>query len=374
MAFNSARVVGPALAGVIIAIGTGATGVGDGWRRDQPRHQHAHLRGRADQPDADGPPARSGATKNPLSSIRRCSRACARASGMRCAHRSCCGASCCSAASPPSASTSRSCSRSSPDDVLGLGAAGYGGLYAAMGVGSLAGSLTLAFMSSRRAIPLMLGGGLVFSTPAHRDCRVQQCLGRRSDSRRRLLQHADDQHDQRDGAGQHPRRASRAGDELLRDRLRRIRAARRSLRGRRRRGLGSAGRLPGGRGALVPSRSASSPWGCGPRGGAASSGSRAWTAQQHGPCPRRTGGTRRLSGALSGRGAAPGAPRAPPRRPRAGLRERLQQFASGREQVPAHRSRPTTSGLREGEDHRPPVLRIVLPLDEPGLARRPRGE
>ena len=29
-----------------------------------------------------------------------------------------------------------------------------------MGVGSLAGSLTLAFMSSRRAIPLMLGGGL----------------------------------------------------------------------------------------------------------------------------------------------------------------------------------------------------------------------
>ena len=33
-----------------------------------------------------------------------------------------------------------------------------------MGVGSLAGSLTLAYMSSRRAIPLMLGGGLVFST------------------------------------------------------------------------------------------------------------------------------------------------------------------------------------------------------------------
>jgi predicted MFS family arabinose efflux permease len=50
------------------------------------------------------------------------------------------------------------------NDVLGLGAAGYGALYAAMGVGSLAGSLTLAFMSSRRAIPLMLGGGLVFST------------------------------------------------------------------------------------------------------------------------------------------------------------------------------------------------------------------
>ena len=38
------------------------------------------------------------------------------------------------------------------------------------------------------------------------------------------------------------------------------------------------------------------------------------------PCPRRTGGSRRLSGALSGRGAAPGAPRAPRRPPRAGPR------------------------------------------------------
>ena len=47
--------------------------------------------------------------------------------------------------------------------VLGLSAEGYGALYAAMGIGSLAGSLTLAFMRSRRAIPLMLGGGLVFS-------------------------------------------------------------------------------------------------------------------------------------------------------------------------------------------------------------------
>src|SRR5688500_11092200 len=47
-------------------------------------------------------------------------------------------------------------------EVLGLSASGYGALYAAMGVGSLAGSLTLAFMRSRRAIPLMLGGGLAF--------------------------------------------------------------------------------------------------------------------------------------------------------------------------------------------------------------------
>ena len=49
------------------------------------------------------------------------------------------------------------------NDVLGLGAEGYGGLYAAMGIGSLAGSLTLAVMSQRRAIPLMLVGGVVFA-------------------------------------------------------------------------------------------------------------------------------------------------------------------------------------------------------------------
>jgi MFS family permease len=47
--------------------------------------------------------------------------------------------------------------------VLGLGPEAYGGLYAAMGVGSLGGSLTLAFMRQRRAIALMLVGGTVFS-------------------------------------------------------------------------------------------------------------------------------------------------------------------------------------------------------------------
>ena len=49
------------------------------------------------------------------------------------------------------------------NEVLALGAEGYGALYAVMGIGSLAGSLTLAIMSKRRAIPLMLGGGVVFS-------------------------------------------------------------------------------------------------------------------------------------------------------------------------------------------------------------------
>jgi MFS family permease len=48
-------------------------------------------------------------------------------------------------------------------EVLDLGAEGYGALYAAMGIGSLSGSLTLAVMRQRRAIPLMLVGGLVFS-------------------------------------------------------------------------------------------------------------------------------------------------------------------------------------------------------------------
>jgi MFS family permease len=46
--------------------------------------------------------------------------------------------------------------------ILHLDADGYGALYAVMGVGSLAGSLALAFMRKRRAIPLMLGGGFVF--------------------------------------------------------------------------------------------------------------------------------------------------------------------------------------------------------------------
>jgi MFS family permease len=48
-------------------------------------------------------------------------------------------------------------------EVLDLGPEAYGALFAAMGIGSLSGSLTLAFMHQRRAIPLMLVGGTVFS-------------------------------------------------------------------------------------------------------------------------------------------------------------------------------------------------------------------
>ena len=48
-------------------------------------------------------------------------------------------------------------------EILALDADGYGALFAALGVGSLAGSLTLAFMRQRRALPLMLVGGTVFA-------------------------------------------------------------------------------------------------------------------------------------------------------------------------------------------------------------------
>jgi MFS family permease len=48
-------------------------------------------------------------------------------------------------------------------EVLSLGADGYGALFAAMGVGALSGSLTLAMMRRRRAIPIMLIGGIVFA-------------------------------------------------------------------------------------------------------------------------------------------------------------------------------------------------------------------
>jgi MFS family permease len=47
-------------------------------------------------------------------------------------------------------------------NVLGLDANGYGLIYAATGLGSLIGALSLAYMRQRRAIVLMLGGGLLF--------------------------------------------------------------------------------------------------------------------------------------------------------------------------------------------------------------------
>ena len=49
--------------------------------------------------------------------------------------------------------------------TLGLHADGYGALYAVMGVGSLIGSMSLAFLGHRRPlVPLIIGGGLIFVT------------------------------------------------------------------------------------------------------------------------------------------------------------------------------------------------------------------
>jgi predicted MFS family arabinose efflux permease len=48
-------------------------------------------------------------------------------------------------------------------DTLGLGAEGYGALFASMGIGSLIGSLTLAFAGSRRPLMrLIMGGAIAF--------------------------------------------------------------------------------------------------------------------------------------------------------------------------------------------------------------------
>lgn len=47
--------------------------------------------------------------------------------------------------------------------TLGLGPDGFGALYAVMGVGSLIGSMSLAFLGSRRPLALlMIGGGMIF--------------------------------------------------------------------------------------------------------------------------------------------------------------------------------------------------------------------
>jgi MFS family permease len=161
MAFNSARVVGPALAGVIIAIGTGATGsavagvainlgintltygaVLISLLRMDPRQIRRHEKPEVHPPVLES--LREGvlfAARTPLVLW-------------------------CLVLLGGIAAFGFNFQILLPlfsQEILELGPEGYGGLYAAMGVGSLAGSLTLAYMSSRRAIPLMLGGGFVFS-------------------------------------------------------------------------------------------------------------------------------------------------------------------------------------------------------------------
>jgi MFS family permease len=161
MAFNSARVVGPALAGVIIAIGTGITGsavagvainlgintftysgVLTGLIRMNP-----HEIRRAQKPERHPPVLHS------------------LAEGFRYSVRTPLVLWCLVLLGGIAAFgfNFQILLPLFATDVLNLDSAGYGGLYAAMGIGSLAGSLTLAFMRQRRAIPLMLVGGLVFA-------------------------------------------------------------------------------------------------------------------------------------------------------------------------------------------------------------------
>ena len=160
MAFNSARVVGPALAGVIIAAGTSLTGsavagvavnlginaltyaaVLIGLVRMNPRE----IR-RVDHPEQHPPVLESlgegvrYAIRTPLVLWSLVLVGGVAAFGFN------------FQILLPLFST----------EILRLGADGYGALFGAMGIGSLGGSLTLAYMRSRRAIPLMLIGGVAF--------------------------------------------------------------------------------------------------------------------------------------------------------------------------------------------------------------------
>ncbi len=160
MAFNSARVVGPALAGVIIAAGTAVTGsviagvainlaintltysgVLTGLLRMDPSQIRRH-----EQP-----------TKHPpvLDSLRE---------GVRYAVRTPLVLWCLVLLGGIAAFgfNFQILLPLYARGVLGLDAGGYGALFAALGVGSLTGSLTLAFMRQRRAIPLMFVGGVIF--------------------------------------------------------------------------------------------------------------------------------------------------------------------------------------------------------------------
>jgi MFS family permease len=161
MAFNAARVVGPALAGVIIAIGTGVSGsattgvavnllintvtyagVLTGLLRMNPREIRRAARPEQHPPVLES--LREGiahAVRTPLVLWSLVLLGGIAAFGFN------------FQILLPLFAT----------QILELGAEGYGALFAAMGLGSLAGSLTLAFMHRRRAIPLMLVGGTVFS-------------------------------------------------------------------------------------------------------------------------------------------------------------------------------------------------------------------
>lgn len=160
MAFNSARIVGPALAGVIIAIASGLTGSATagvavnlavntltysgvllGLLLMDPDRIRQHERPEQHPPVLHS--LREGldyAVRTPL--VRWCLVLLAGIAGFGFNFQ----------ILLPLFST----------QILALDADGYGLLFAALGVGSLSGSLTLAFMRQRRAVPLMLAGGAGF--------------------------------------------------------------------------------------------------------------------------------------------------------------------------------------------------------------------
>jgi MFS family permease len=161
MAFNSARIVGPALAGVIIATGAAITGSSTAgvavnlginaltyaavvtalWRMN-PREIRRQDRPERHPPVLDS--LREGfryATRTPLVFWSLALLAGIAAFGFN------------FQILLPLFAT----------QILALDADGYGAIYAALGIGSLIGSLTLAFMRQRRALPLMLIGGVVFA-------------------------------------------------------------------------------------------------------------------------------------------------------------------------------------------------------------------
>jgi MFS family permease len=161
MAFNSARIVGPALAGVIIAIGTAVTGsaiagvavnlaintvtyagvlLGLLWMNPAEIRQH-------ERPERH-PPV--------LHSLRE---------GVRYAVRTPLVLWCLVLLGGVAAFgfNFQILLPLFATEVLELDAGGYGLLFASLGIGSLAGSLTLAFLHQRRSLPLMLGGGVAFA-------------------------------------------------------------------------------------------------------------------------------------------------------------------------------------------------------------------
>ena len=161
MAFNSARVVGPALAGVIIAAGTAVTGsalagiaanlsinavtyaaVLIGLLRMDPRQIRQQDRPRQHPPVLDS--LREGvgyAVRTPIVLWCLVLLGGVAAFGFN------------FQILLPLFAT----------EVLALDADGYGLLFAALGIGSLTGSLALAFMHQRRSLPLILVGGYAFA-------------------------------------------------------------------------------------------------------------------------------------------------------------------------------------------------------------------